>query len=202
MRARASASPQGATGSLGGSSVCGLTVLGEAVAATPNARVLLGDWGYLVVLEQAVVGSGSSQHGRRVFVSGLHVHLTADHGGLPAGSDITVGYARRPRRLRSRRRPRPSRIPIRPQVVETAPASGGGNGNGGSDGSGPKTPPRDPQPQPPGANPTPPPIVQDPPADVRPNLTRGGYVFPVYGPASFGDDFSAARADHGLAPRK
>ena len=63
------------------------------MSATPNARVPLGDWGYLVVLEQAVVGGDSTKNGRRVFVSGLHVHLSATHGGLPAGTDITVGYA-------------------------------------------------------------------------------------------------------------
>jgi len=32
---------------------------------------------------------------------------------------------------------------------------------------------------------------------VRPHLTAGGYVFPVYGPASFSDDFGASRADTG-----
>jgi hypothetical protein len=43
---------------------------------------------------------------------------------------------------------------------------------------------------------------------VRPQLTAGGYVFPVYGPSSFSDDFGAPRADtmwhHGndvFAPR-
>jgi hypothetical protein len=39
--------------------------------------------------------------------------------------------------------------------------------------------------------------VQNPPPGVRPHLTAGGYVFPVYGPASFSDDFGAARADTG-----
>ncbi len=192
VRARASASAQGASGSLGGSSVAGLTVLGKAIGETPNARVPLEDWGYLVVLEQAVVGSGSSaQHGRRVFVSGLHVHLTAAHAGLPAGSDITVGYAQA-----SATAPKPPPPPPEPEPGDggTGSGQGQGNGNGGSDNSGSDTPPRDPQPQPPGSNPTPPPIVENPPADVRPNLTNRGYVFPVYGPASFSDDFSAARA--------
>ena len=36
--------------------------------------------------------------------------------------------------------------------------------------------------------------MQAPPADVKPQLTAGGYVFPVYGRVSFGDDFAAARA--------
>jgi murein DD-endopeptidase MepM/ murein hydrolase activator NlpD len=33
------------------------------------------------------------------------------------------------------------------------------------------------------------------PAGLHPKLTAGGYVFPVYGPASFSDDFGAPRAD-------
>jgi murein DD-endopeptidase MepM/ murein hydrolase activator NlpD len=205
VKARAAASDQGASGSLGDSSVSGLTVLGRAVSATPNARVPLGDWGYLVVLEQAVVGGDSTKNGRRVFVSGLHVHLSATHGGLPAGTDITVGYAQA-----SATAPKPPPPPPEPEPEpepEPDPEPGNGNGNGpgqgngngnGSGNDGPKSPPRDPQPQPPGADPTPPPIVQDPPADVRPNLTSGGYVFPVYGPeASFTDDFQAARAATG-----
>jgi hypothetical protein len=39
--------------------------------------------------------------------------------------------------------------------------------------------------------------VQTPPPDVKPQLTAGGYVFPVYGPSSFTDDFAASRADTG-----
>jgi murein DD-endopeptidase MepM/ murein hydrolase activator NlpD len=34
-----------------------------------------------------------------------------------------------------------------------------------------------------------------PPPDVTPRLTAGGYVFPVYGPSSFGDTFGAPRGD-------
>ena len=42
----------------------------------------------------------------------------------------------------------------------------------------------------------PPAIVKNPPKGIRPKLTHGGYVFPVYGPeAAFSDDFSAPRAD-------
>jgi hypothetical protein len=39
--------------------------------------------------------------------------------------------------------------------------------------------------------------VRDPPPDLRPQITGAGYVFPVYGPASFTDDFAAARASTG-----
>ena len=40
----------------------------------------------------------------------------------------------------------------------------------------------------------PPELVRPAPA-VTAQLTTGGYVFPVFGPASFGDTFGAPRAD-------
>jgi murein DD-endopeptidase MepM/ murein hydrolase activator NlpD len=43
----------------------------------------------------------------------------------------------------------------------------------------------------------PPPIVRDPPPGVRPEITGRGYVFPVYGPVSFSEDFGAPRASTG-----
>jgi murein DD-endopeptidase MepM/ murein hydrolase activator NlpD len=164
-----------AGGDLSGSSVSGLVVLGESVAPSANAKVSLGDWGYAVVLEQAVTEQKTStRRGHRGFVAGLHIHLTAAHGALPAGSEIFVGYAEAaataPRAL-----PSP---PVSPSPPNTAPH-------------------HDPVPPPVGTTPTPPPIVQNPPNGVKPDLTDGGYVFPVYGPASFSDDFRAGRADTG-----
>ena len=57
--------------------------------------------------------------------------------------------------------------------------------------------PSEPTPAQPGAASGPPPIVLNPPANVQPQITGQGYVFPVYGPASFSDDFNGARADTG-----
>src|SRR6266550_7514857 len=92
--ATGSTSGQSATGSLGGSSVTGLTVGGVAQSASPNGRVALGDWGYAITLEQAEVHSSAGKtQSYRGYVTGLDIHLTADHGGLPAGSEILVGYA-------------------------------------------------------------------------------------------------------------
>jgi hypothetical protein len=54
---------------------------------------------------------------------------------------------------------------------------------------------REPEPAPPGAVGGPPAIVRDPPESVRPDITGGGFAFPVYGTASFSDDFAAPRAD-------
>jgi murein DD-endopeptidase MepM/ murein hydrolase activator NlpD len=180
VRASAHATSSVAGGGLADSSVSGLTVLGAAVSPGVNARVPLGDWGYAVVLEQAVVKQNTqTRRGQRDFVSGLHVHLTAPHGGLPAGTEIFVGYA---------------------EAAASAPKQLSA-----------PSPPPSPTPTPtlpPPSHSGPPPVVQPPPSGVRPQLTAGGYAFPVYGPSSFSDDFGAPRADtvwhHGndiFAPR-
>ena len=93
VKASASAAGTGASGSLASSSLSNLTVLGKPVQAASNARISLGDWGYAVTLEKAVVRSRGARFGYRGFVTGLHVVLTAAHGGLPAGTEIMVGYA-------------------------------------------------------------------------------------------------------------
>ena len=53
LRADASATSSGSGGTVSASSLDGVVVLGEPVDAIPNLRVPLGDWGYLVLLEQA-----------------------------------------------------------------------------------------------------------------------------------------------------
>ena len=93
VKGSARASGTGAGGDLSASSVSNLVVLGKAVRAGSNARVPLGDWGYAITLERAVVESSGARLGHRGFVTGLHVVLTAGHGGLPAGTEIRVGYA-------------------------------------------------------------------------------------------------------------
>jgi len=177
--ATARASSTGAAGSLGASSLANVVVLGEQVDPAPNLRVKLGDWGYAVLLEQAVVRQRDRRHGFRGFVTALHVVLTGEHGGLPAGSEIMVGYAEAAASAPKPLPPSPPPPPPPPPPDQQEE---------------PDRPPREPVPAPPGSDPQPPPVVQNPPPDVRPQLTAGGYVFPVYGPASFTDDFAAARA--------
>jgi hypothetical protein len=84
-----------ARGDFAGATISSLTVLGSATAAAPNGRVELGDWGYLVTLEQGTdVSSGArGTQGFHGFVTALAVHLTAPHGSLPAGAEIRIGYA-------------------------------------------------------------------------------------------------------------
>ena len=172
------AAPAGASGDLSGSSVSNLVVLGTSVTATPNAKIALGDWGYAIALEQAVTDQNTSQRrGHRGFVVGLHVRLTAAHGGLPTGTEIFVGYAEAAATAAKTVAPPPP--PSQP------PASP------------PPSHHDEPAPPPPAGGPATPPPVESPPAGVHPHLTDGGYVFPVYGPASFSDDFGAGRADTG-----
>ena len=143
---------------------------------SPNTRVALGDWGYMVVLEKAVVRQNQARLGFRGFATGLHVVLTAAHGGLPAGtrdhgrlrrggrerpqgrsSAPSRRLRRRPRRSRRRRARRASPCPRAPGTSAAADR--------------PEPAPR-----------------------RRAEAHAAGYVFPVYGQASFGDDFAAARA--------
>ena len=92
-QAGARAVPAAAGGQLSDSTVVNLEVLGAPVAVTPNAQVALGDWGYVVTLEQAVVTDDIGRKAYRGFVVALHVHLTKAHAGLPAGTELLVGYA-------------------------------------------------------------------------------------------------------------
>ena len=88
-RARATGRPGSASGDLSGGGVTGLTVDGQPAG---EGRVALGDWGYAIVGEQssAQTPSPPGYHG---FSTALDIHLTADHGGLPANTEIQVGYA-------------------------------------------------------------------------------------------------------------
>jgi murein DD-endopeptidase MepM/ murein hydrolase activator NlpD len=174
LHAASHASSSTAGGTLSGSSLTNVVVLGQSVTAGVNARMALADWGYAVLLEQAVVRQNTStQRGHRGFVTGIHVHLTADHGGLPAGAEIYVGYAEAAATALKTSPPPPP-----PPLPTTT------------------TQPQEP-PEPPNSPPAPPPAVHPPPAGVQPQLTAEGYVFPVYGAASFSDDFRAGRADTG-----
>jgi murein DD-endopeptidase MepM/ murein hydrolase activator NlpD len=172
-RAAAGTSGTRANGTLANSSVTGLTVGGVAQGASPNGRVALGNWGYAITLEQATVQSaGNAQY--RGYVTGLDVHVTAEHGGLPAGSEILVGYAETWVQAGT---PTP-KLPPTP----------------GKPTSKKKEKPKAPEPK---ANrpQTLAPTFRPIPFGLQPPLTAGGYVFPVYGPHSFTDTFGAFRGD-------
>jgi murein DD-endopeptidase MepM/ murein hydrolase activator NlpD len=177
-RARATATKGAASGDAAGTGFTNLTILGTVFPKpAPNERVTLADWGYVTLLEQPQApGSGPAADGYHSFVIGLDVRLTADHGGLPAGAEIEVGYAEVTAQPAREPAPAPATEPSGPGLPRprTTPAH---------------TPPE------PKQNGIPPVIAQIP--RVTPELTAGGYVFPVYGPVSYGDTFGAPRADVG-----
>ena len=174
--ANASTSGQSATGSLAGAAVSGLTVGGVAQTASPNGRVALADWGYAITLEQAeVLSPAGKTQSYRGYVTGLDIHLTADHGGLPAGSEILVGYAESwaqagtpPPVLP----PAPGKATVKPKKPKAkTPASKTGSPQGLGQ-------------------------AFKIPFGLQPPLTAGGYVFPVYGPqVDYTDTFGAFRGD-------
>jgi murein DD-endopeptidase MepM/ murein hydrolase activator NlpD len=182
-RVRAKASTEGGTGDSTGSQVVGLSVLGSPTTAGPGARFNLGDWGYLVTLAQA--GSPTAKAGTKGYIvsqAALLVHLNLDHGGLPAGSEILIGYADAmaetstappPRKPKAKRatKPAPPDDRVRPKQ-EKAPNEEG-------------------------VRPSQLPPLLPVPKGLDVHLTSGGYVFPVYGQASFSDSFGAGRADTG-----
>ena len=173
--ARGSTRARATSGDFSGAGVSDLIVLGQAAPVAPNGRVALGDWGYLITLEQGTdrssgVGAAQGYHG---FVTALAIHVTAPHAGLPAGSVIEVGYAEAS--VQASVAPPPT--PVVPGPTKKGKA--------------PKTP-KAPE-QTPGGSAQPP--LLGVPSGLQPKLTAGGYVFPVYGPASFIDTYGAFRGD-------
>ncbi|HSS81781.1 MAG TPA: M23 family metallopeptidase, partial [Gaiellaceae bacterium] len=177
--ARGSTRGRAARGDFSGATISSLTALGSAVAVAPNSRVELADWGYLVTLEQgtdASSGAGGTQ-GFHGFVTALAVHLTAPHGALPAGSEIRIGYAES--NVQASVGPPPKPIAPGPVVKQPEHAKR-------------KQTPVAPEPAKNGRS-SPPLLTM--PTGLQPRLTAGGYVFPVYGPVSFGDTFGGFRGD-------
>ncbi|MGZ4289161.1 MAG: choice-of-anchor P family protein [Gaiellaceae bacterium] len=170
-RASAGTGYSGVGGNLNGSAVANLQVAGQPVT---GSRAALGDWGQLTLAVQTVDHTApAGAKGYRNSVIELDVRLTADHGGLPAGSEIQIGYADAaaqtpPPATRSTSTP----TTTTPTVTED-PAAGDApslrpRGDGKTKGK---------------------------PLKLHPKLTAGRYVFPVYGPTSYIDTFGSARAD-------
>jgi murein DD-endopeptidase MepM/ murein hydrolase activator NlpD len=166
----AAAGPKGGSGELAGSAVEGLVVLGQGVdTSTAGARIAIGDWGYALVLAQ---GTTPAQRGFRGFVTALEIHLTVDHGGLPAGTVVSVGFAEA-----AVAAPPPPEKTKKPGKTTPEPTPSPGADNKKKDSAKAKRGETLPLPAIPDAK-----------------LTPGGYVFPVYGEVSFTDTFGAGRA--------
>ena len=183
--AAARARSTGAAADTTGSSVSNLVVLGQAVPATANARYSLGDWGFLVVLGTGIERTAASA---RATVTAVHVVLTTEHAGLPAGSEIIIGRAEAT-----------ASPPVQPQTAPpptTTPKPTAGKGGPAARAPKPR-PQAKPLPKPPEPKGKPGargPVVRPAPTDIDAPLSPGGYVFPVYGPVSFTDTYGAPRA--------
>lgn len=158
------------------SEVQGLRALGRDVGTTPGTSVALEDWGTLSVLTGS---SGTRKQGppaAQASITGLSVRLSAAHGGLPAGSEIVIGSAQATSVADLAAPPRPTTPSGKPR-----PPTNGANQL-----------PRAPEPDVGGEVPGGPVRVAP---EVSAQLSSGGFVFPVYGTASFGDSFGASRPD-------
>ena len=171
-RASAGTGPSGAGGNQSGSAVSNLRVAGQPISGTQAA---LGDWGKLVVGGSSVdLSAAVGTRGYNGSLTELEIRLVAAHGGLPAGSVIKIGLAE--------------------AAVQTAPPPAATT----------TTAPTTTTTTPEAAGPIFPGPRHTPAAKAKgvvilrahPKLgATGGYVFPVFGPVSYGDSYGGYRAD-------
>jgi murein DD-endopeptidase MepM/ murein hydrolase activator NlpD len=161
----ASAGASSASGDTGVTGITDLVVLGQPVTPAANQQIPLGDWGYAIALEQKGQRVDTPTPGHHDFVTALDVFLTADHGGLPAQSEIQIGYAEA-----NAQASEPPPLPVAPSRPTTT-------------GKQPKEPKSNGKP------------VESKPLNVKPELGKGGYVFPVYGNSSYADTYGGPRGD-------
>ena len=160
------------------SEVQGLRALGRDIGSTPGASASLEDWGTLTVLSTSSGSRKTGPPGAQASVAALRVHLTAEHGGLPAGSEIVVGSAQA--------------TSVADLSAPTPPVKPGTDRNPRPTEPGTSRLPRAPEPDVGGEVPGGPVRVAP---EVSARLSSGGFVFPVYGTASFGDSFGGPRPD-------
>ena len=173
--ASAGASARSVGADTSSSGVQGLRALGRDIPTDPGSTASLEDWGSISVLSVSSGTRKSGPPGAQGSVAGLRIRLTAAHGGLPADTEILVGSvqatavadvsAQPPSSPTS---PRPHPPVVRPTLPAAPEPEVGGDVPGG-------------------------PVFVAPEVSAR--FTGGGYVFPVYGTASFGDSFGAPRPD-------
>jgi murein DD-endopeptidase MepM/ murein hydrolase activator NlpD len=169
VKASARASAKASSGGTAGSAVTGMVVLGQPVAPGPGSSIPLGDWGTATVLQQSGSPYGSKKaRGYNAGVTALQIHLNAEHAGLPVGTDIVVGY-----------------LDVAAEALPPQPVGGTGDE--------PVRPVRPVGPKRKKLVRPAVPQVRSLPTDVIPRLTASGYVFPVYGQASFSNTFGGPR---------
>ena len=189
VHAGAAAGPAGATGDVGTSTITGLVVLGQPLSPSGNVQVQLAEWGTLDVLG-ATSSTSDAPRSAESSVTGLRIRLIAEHAGLPVGTEIVVGLATA--HAVALAAPPIAPPPRRPDGSPRD--SGGAAAPGNRPATRPRpspTAPREPGKSIPGA----PPELVRPAPEVVARLSRGGYVFPVFGAAAFGNTFGAFRGD-------
>jgi murein DD-endopeptidase MepM/ murein hydrolase activator NlpD len=172
----AGASARSAGAKADASGVQGLRALGRDVPSAPGTTSL-DDWGSLTVLSTDTGSRKSGPPAAQASVTALRLRLTAEHGGLPAGSEIVIGGAQAVSVADVSAPPKP----VKPGPGVEPPRNVDGI---------PNRIPRAPEPDVGGE-------VAGGPVRVAPEVTArlsdGGYVFPIYGTASFGDSFGGPR---------
>ncbi len=186
--------PSGAGGNANGSGVTNLMIEGQP--APPGTRLTVADWGVLTIGTETVDRTaGEGIRGYRGVVYELVLRLTADHGGLPVGSLIRVGYAASAVQTAP---PPPAPVTTTtPSVTTPAATTTTVTPSSGESLTGPDVAPvgdlpseRPKQQKGGAASAGPGPLY-----GIHPKLTAGHYVFPVYGASSYIDTFGAARSD-------
>ncbi|MDX6516387.1 MAG: peptidoglycan LD-endopeptidase LytH, partial [Gaiellaceae bacterium] len=178
VTAQATATARTASGSVDQSSITGLVLDGQPLDVAQSGRVTLGDWGYALTLVRSETGGDPGTKGYHGTITALTVHLSAAHGGFPAGTDIQIGYAD----AAAQASPPPAKTDTGPGQAPVPPAKK------------PKAKrlkAAEPDVRHPASK------HRAPPKNVHVKLSPKGYVFPVYGPSSFIDTFGAGRADVG-----
>lgn len=161
------------------STVEGLVVAGQPIVASPNQIVAIAGVGDLVVEEEVHAVRGPQA--TRAFVIALHLRVRQEYRGLPAGTEILIGYADAGASVpdpTSLTTTDPLAAPLAP-IIPLGPTYGG-----------------DTQDPPPGGFTVTPPIDQE----RVDQLLDGTYMFPVLGATAndYSDDFGAPRASTGF----
>jgi len=165
------------SGDFTGTGVTGIG--GSAVAGTQ-----LADWGTIVTSPGAGESTADgAAHGWHGSVSAVDIRLTQDHDGLPAGTEIVIGYASA----------NVDAVVAPPPPATTAPTTTTTPTTTEATTTTVTTPRSNAKKKLQQNTPRVPPVLTIP--TLHPQLTAGRYVFPVYGPVSYGDTFGAARAD-------
>ena len=161
------------------STVEGLVVAGQPIVASPNQIVPIAGVGDLVVQEE--VNAVRGPQATRAFVIALHLRVRQEYRGLPAGTEILVGYADAGAAV-----PDPTSLTnVDPLAAPSAPITPISSVIGSNS-----------QDPPAGGFTMTPPITQE----QVDQLLDGTYMFPVLGATAndYSNDFGAPRADTGF----